>query len=298
MNFLLLVMRKTLPFTLAILISLFSLDLIAQSFAPLGTVWTYQVDDFWRPGFVKPVRLSVDEVKMFKGELCSFLSNSKILTERADGVYFYSEYTDQFELLYPNKAEAGDTITILGLSDQPAPKERCVLRVTEVNKDTLCDQRVIDVWDTEIIYDPVTGHTWWEIFGKISPQLGSLSHFMFPQPGLAAPHVFGLRCYELDTFFCNFTDHDCDALVSTNSYEEEWDIRISADQDQSLLIENLPTHLESRIQVISIDGKIMFRSSSSVTSSDLTIPVGQSGLFLVQIDFEGYEPFVRSIMMP
>lgn len=235
---------------------------------------------------------------MFKGELCSFLSSSKILTERADGVYFYSEYTDQFELLYPNKAEVGDTITILGLSDQLAPKERCVLRVTEVNKDTLCDLRVIDVWDTEIIYDPVIGHTYWEIFGKISPQIGSLSHYMFPQSGVAAPHILGLRCYERDTFFCNFTDHDCDALVFTDSYEKEWDIRISVAQDQSLLIENLPTYLESRIQVISTDGRIISRLSPSATTSDLTIPVGQSGLFLVHIDLEGYEPFVRSVMMP
>lgn len=282
----------------AIILLLTCPGLQAQTFAPLGTVWTYERDAFWRPGYREAVHLVVADVKMFRGEVSSFLDNGQILTERPDGIYFFSEHTDQFELLFPHSAQANDTFAIVGISSDPPPMERCVIRVLNTYKDTLCDGRIIDLWDTELIPDPITGHNYWEIFGRISPQIGPVDHYMFPQPGLAAPHITGLRCIDQDSFFCNFTDHNCDALISSVDQFSELDISIKTISDRLISMYNLPDYGKLSVRVIATEGRIIWESVEHLPQAEIRIELPTSGAYFIHVATEGHLPHVKKVIVP
>ncbi|MDO8367589.1 MAG: T9SS type A sorting domain-containing protein [Saprospiraceae bacterium] len=186
--------------------------LAAQSadFAPVGAKWYYKQISFDSP-YPEEFRLvEVTGEEVFQGQMCRIiegltigcgLPNPSHVFTRNDSTFFWSQFTEKFELLYDFSASAGDTWLIEGLGLFNDSLRVFVDSVGQrvVNGDTLQTWFVSNVgcfdWGNEIM-----------------EKLGNL-YFLSPSYCLCENGPYGIRCYlDADADY-HFVSYPCDTLL-------------------------------------------------------------------------------------
>lgn len=210
---------------LCVLLS-FSHSLVAQQvdFAPVGAKWWVNhivFDTFGLPSDSFMI-VEVTGEEVFAGELCRVITNLSgcglpdpaYVFTRNDSVFFYSEVSEQFQLLYDFTAVAGSTWTVEGLTG------------LEIGSHTVVVESV-----TEFDYNGDTLKTWLttpftEYWGdRIVEKAGSL---WYPGPTFTNCPIddpetygpFGVRCYEEDGELYRFVIIDCEAVIGFASVDD------------------------------------------------------------------------------
>ncbi|RLD18603.1 MAG: hypothetical protein DRI69_10020 [Bacteroidetes bacterium] len=201
-----------------LVLALYVCQLTAQSdFAPLGAAWTYTyVDHIPMFPTYRPIVFVVEDIVTWQGHLCSKIIvpeppvngdfDTLYLFDRNDSVYYWSDFSVSFELLYDFTAEPDDSWTIEGLSVTDTTEFDPFLTVfidsinfSIYNNDTL---RVMH-------HAPSMYFDWGN---AIIEGLGS-DGFMLPIFGLYESRLGGLRCYSDANVDYNLTDLPCDTVI-------------------------------------------------------------------------------------
>ena len=192
------------------------------SFAPLGATWTYSFADHVPLSYTyRPFELSVNAEELFQGRMCGILDlmnvppygtwhgfwmDSLFLYEENDSVYFWSPYSQKFQLLYDFTAEVGDSWVIGGLSVPDHSIYEDFLTVTVDSIRTLIsDGDTVRVW-----YHEESMYFDWG--NAIIEGVGS-NGFMLPSFGLYESRLGTMRCYNDMESNYQFVHYPCDTVI-------------------------------------------------------------------------------------
>lgn len=194
-------------------------NLFAQNadFAPVGAKWTYTERDF----ALRDIPHIMESVakENYQGKLCSKLVSSGVgplpsptyIYSQNDTVFFYSDWTNQFEMLYDFTAEVGDQWVVGGvyawddngnvlLSDTITVDSMSLLSINGQN---------LKVWHIS--------HGFFYDWGRdIVEKIGNISLFA-PKFGMWELQVWGLRCFETPDTIFHFVPYPCDTVIWTIS---------------------------------------------------------------------------------
>lgn len=203
------------------LCSIWSVMAMSQDFAPQGTTFTYG-EGRGRPYYIhvmegdtingKATRRFVDEDGYY---FDNFLGNVDEIAFYNDGsqVYFFSPFTNTFNLLYDFSLNENDTLIIEGLGRTPL-NGTYVGRINKVYTDTICGQSR-KVWELEDL-PPIRGEEPRLSFkGSIIEGLGG-ANFLFPESRLI-DYFDTLRCVSDALSTCKLVEYGCDTLLSSTS---------------------------------------------------------------------------------
>jgi hypothetical protein len=270
-------------------------------FAPVGAKWWINqiiTDQFGIPADSFLVaEVSGEEMK--EGRLCRVISNltghglpptAHVYTEN-DSVFFYSEVTMQFELLYDFSAEVGSSWTIYGLLDMVRDVE---ITVTGVSTEEIGGEQ-LRVWHIESNFNA----EWWS--DRIIERIGS-PHFFTPvtathgssSSGILA--AAGVRCYEDSSIFVKLWFQDCEWYHDISSVEEyPLDIVFRvypnpANDVLNIFLESDGTFSSSGLKFEIIDyvnGSAVYRQAIDTNSSiSIDILSWKSGMYVVFVTNE------------
>jgi hypothetical protein len=241
---------------------LFSRQTIAQNFefAPLGAKWYYN-EWFDAPsplGSLVPHIVTVEGKELYHGKMCSKLVGvgHNLLTQyewttvisvpdtlfvhsQQDSVFFYSQLSEQFELLYDFGAQPGESWTIGGLGSLSSPTNMDSLRVTV---DSIGQ---IDIGGSarRIQYVSFPGIPFdWGF--SIIEGIGNTG-FLTPDWGLAEGGPVGLRCYEDIHSELHLVEAPCDEVViysGLDDYKQQTQAILSPNPVSDLLSISLGFH--------------------------------------------------------
>jgi hypothetical protein len=194
-------------------------------FAPVGTKWWVNQMRLDHQGIPQDsfiiVEVTGEEVK--EGRLCRVISNltgiglpltAHVYTDN-DSVFFYSEVTEQFELLYDFSAAVGSQWTIKGLSEIA---DEFNVTVTDVTYEEI-DGEQLKVW---FITHNQNSNYW---SNKIIERIGN-THFLAPTfTGLDTIEngklpAANIRCYSDSVLFVKLYEIDCDGVYGFSSVNE------------------------------------------------------------------------------
>ncbi|MFZ4634448.1 MAG: T9SS type A sorting domain-containing protein [Saprospiraceae bacterium] len=188
-------------------------------FAPLGARWTYSQTDYApAPYFAEyPRVIEVVAKEMYQGKLCSKLIGVDSTTapiplylyQQHDSVWYYSDRSAQFELLYDFGAEAGESWVIKGLYafDDFDSLGVAVDSISYliVQNDTF---RVMHIRPIPAPDPPHIAYGWGtEIVSHIGNTL-----FLTPFYSIFHLGVHEIRCYEDDSLSVQFVPFPCDTI--------------------------------------------------------------------------------------
>lgn len=262
-------------------------------FAPVGAKWWINqilVDPILADSFVI-VEVTGEEMK--EGQLCRVISNLSgcglpnpaYVFTRNDSVFFFSEVTEQFELLYDYTAVAGSSWTVRGLSNFDGLDH--IVNVLNVNEEE---------WHGKIL------KTWYiqnsEIWGdRIFEKVGSLWYlgptyreYCPTEDESRKPHM--VRCYEDAEGLIKFASVPCDywyGFSSTSDFGPVVDLHLYPNPtlDQVIIelgegrLQNQSLHLV----VSSITGENMdeMTLSSNLTHYSFSVGGFPAGLYFVRL---------------
>lgn len=212
---------------LGLLIFSATLNLQAQStdFAPVGAKWYYKQISFDAP-YPEEFRLvEVTGEVVFQGQMCRIIegltmgcglpSISHVFT-RNDSTFFWSDFTNQFEMLYDFRANQGDTWLIQGLG----PVNDSLRIFVDSVGQRVMNGDVLKIWFISTLgcYD-------WG--NEIMEKLGNLS-FLSPSYCLCENGPNGIRCYLDAASDYHFVSYPCDTLLylGTSTLLSEFPIQV------------------------------------------------------------------------
>ncbi len=196
-------------------------NLAAQGFdfAPVGAKWYYTELDFAQRE-VPHIMESVSK-ENYEGKWCSKLvvswpsigplPNPTYVYTQNDTVFFYSTWTNQFEMLYDFTAEVGDTWVVGGVLSYD--NEGNALYADTIKVDSISSIAInggsMKVWHIShgFFYD------WGE---RIFERVGNESLFA-PKFAMWELQVWNLRCFETPDTSFHFVPYPCDTIYSTIS---------------------------------------------------------------------------------
>lgn len=276
-------------------------------FAPVGARWW--INQIVEGPFSVPadsfVIAEVTHEEMKAGELCRVITglsgcglpNPAHVFTRHDSVFFFSEVTDQFELLYDFTATVGSTWTVKGLSH--APLGDLVVNITEVREIEMFG-RVYKAW-----FMPFT-EQWGD---RIVEKAGSL---WYPGPtppwhclgGIEDYAPYSVRCYEENGELYTFTTTGCD-----------WYDDISGTYDleflQKMIVTPNPAYGVMRLQipgmafdegqimasVYSPDGVVLHSRAVHHTDSTIDISGYPAGIYYLVLQKNGKPVDVHKVVV-
>ena len=233
------------------------LNLTGQSndFAPVGTKWYYNELDFAQR--VVPHILESVGKENYQGKWCSKLvvalpsigplpSPTYIYTQN-DTVFFYSNLTNKFEMLYDFTAEVGDQWVVGGvfsMDDQGNKLFADTIRVDSISAIAI-NGGSLKVWHIShgIFYD------WGP---KIYEHVGNASLFA-PKYAMWELQVWDLRCFETPDTSFHFVPYPCDTSYST--------ISATLDPNESSVLKVAPNPFQEEITITSGTQSIVFSFS-------------------------------------
>ncbi|MBN8679299.1 MAG: T9SS type A sorting domain-containing protein [Chitinophagales bacterium] len=200
---------------LSLLLATTNLQAQNTDFAPVWARWTYSEQNFALK-IVPYVLESVEKVN-YEGKWCSRLKPvglsdvfSFYISTENDTVYYYSNYTNQFEMLYDFTAEVGDKWVIGGLPatipDHPLPYASDTITVDSISSLYLGGD-TLKVWH-------ISNSFWFDWGDRIIEKVGNNQLFE-PQFGLVEKYIWGLRCFENSEESYQFVSYPCDSIWST-----------------------------------------------------------------------------------
>lgn len=219
-----------------------SYGLLAQSldFVPLGAKW-YYTETQYAPPSIFPHIVAVESKEMYQGKLCSKLSapGPGSLPEipcyvytQGDSVFFYSHFSNQFEMLYDFSAAVGDSWVIGGLAAVDPPISSDTIRVDSISTININGTN-LKVWhiSNSFLYD------WGD---QIIETIGNTGLFA-PRYGFFDIAVWGLRCYESPNVDYHLVPYPCDTvIISTSTKNPTWENEINL----------LPTPFQDRLTIV------------------------------------------------
>ncbi|MDZ4680730.1 MAG: T9SS type A sorting domain-containing protein [Saprospiraceae bacterium] len=211
-------MTRTLP---SVVLFLFAFSAFAQQydFAPVGARWTYTSTSAMPGEF--PHDLVVESEELFNGQLCrkitgaigNGLPNPLYVYSRNDSVFFYSEVSENFELLYDFGAEPGETWIINGLFGPPF-EDNITIEVQGSFQQPIGDTSVSVM---AVTISPLLPFEWGlQIYKGIG---NNLFHLPYVYQWLEPDKLVGLRCYSDGQNEFLFVPFDCDTSIIISSAE-------------------------------------------------------------------------------
>lgn len=199
-----------------------TVQLNAQNFAPLGAKWTYTYADHLPFSFTyRPCEATVGAIEMFQGRMCSRLDFHPIppwgamphiwtgdtiyLYENNDSVYFWSPYSQQFQLLYDFTADVGSSWVIGGLANSDENYPDSIVVTIDSTSTLLLNGDTLRVWHHgfSMYYD-------WGM--DIIEGIGN-NGFLIPSWGLFESRVGNLRCFDYPPQAWQFVPYPCDTVI-------------------------------------------------------------------------------------
>ncbi len=212
-------------------------------FAPLGAKWYYNFQAFIPPPFgVRPFVVEVVSKEIYQGKSCSKLDGGSggsetvpeplYIYEQQDSVFFYSELSSRFELLYDFGAQAGDSWVIGGLNGGDV--DSLAIHVDSTSQ-WLINGQTLKV--LHISY-PIVPFEWGDriVAGIENP------FFLTPHYGLVEEKAIGLRCYTDAENDFHFVWYPCDTILQTLQVSE-------LDQKPNISVSPNPVHEYIRIEM-------------------------------------------------
>lgn len=212
---------------LSIALFLFAFSGFAQQydFAPVGARWTYEAYAPTPGGsIIYPIVVEVESEEVFQGQLCRKLTgiigeglpNPLYVYSQNDSVFFYSEVSENFELLYDFGAVSGESWTIKGLFGPPF-KDNITIGVESTSfQQPIGDTSVVVM---EVTISPLLPFEWGlQIYKGIGNNLFHLPYSY----DLAGPIILReLRCYFDGENEFQFVPYACDTSIITSTREPE-----------------------------------------------------------------------------
>lgn len=206
---------------LSVVLFMLALSASAQQydFAPVGARWTYSSRSDVSGEF--PHDLVVESEELFNGQLCrkitgvigNGLPNPLYVYSRNDSVFFYSEVSEIFELLYDFGAEAGESWTIKGLFGPPF-EDYITVEVQGSFQQPIGDTSVTVM---AVTYSPLLPFEWGlQIYKGIG---NNLFHLPFVSQWLGPDKLVGLRCYSDGQNEFQFVPFPCDTAIISSDRE-------------------------------------------------------------------------------
>jgi len=186
-------------------------------FAPVGSTWYFSEQAFIPPPFGSfPHIVEVESKEVYQGKLCSKITGvgSETVPEplyvydQNDSVFFYSLFSNRFELLYDFNAETSDTWVIGGLF-QPDGYDSIKVRVDSIS------QIVLDGTSLKVLHISYSGEMPYDWGYEIITGVGNTG-FLTPDYGLFEGGAVGLRCYSDPDNDFHFVSYPCDTTLFTS----------------------------------------------------------------------------------
>jgi hypothetical protein len=185
-----------------------------SDFAPVGAKWYYRQfsSNYPYPEEFRLVEVTNEEV--FQGQLCRKVTGltgcglpaiSHVFT-RNDSVFFWSDYSTKFQLLYDFRSTVGDSWLIDGLGNGPSGDS---LRVFV---DSL-SQRVVSGDTLKVLH--ITNFGCYDWGNEIIEKLGN-DYFLSPSFCLCENDPSGIRCYFDQSSDYHFVPYPCDTSILTS----------------------------------------------------------------------------------
>jgi hypothetical protein len=252
-----------------------------QSFAPLGATWIYSyADHIPYLNTFRPLEVSVRAVDMYQGQLCSELiflpippygsqtgswaGDTVYIFEENDSVFYWSPYSQQFELLYDFTAEVGDSWVIggLGVTDPGEYEDFLVVTIDSIGS-VIVGNDTLKVW-----YHQESPYFDWG--NAIIEGIGS-NLFMIPSFGLYESRIGHLRCYEDITSDYQFVSYPCDTVIfdpiwsATENRSKETRVVFSPNPVQDVLHITSPEYFEDGVlRIIDLQGCLVHEENVTI----------------------------------
>ena len=212
-------MKKYLIIHLLTFSAIFNLSAQSFDFAPIGAKWYYEESNFAPPLIYPHIVESVSK-ETYHGKWCSKLtrssagplSNPTYVYTQNDTVYFYSNASNQFHMLYDFTAGVGDSWVIEGLTayipNSPLPYASDTITVDSISY-MLVNSDSLKVWH-------IQNTLWFDWGDRIIERVGNDALFA-PKFGFFEFQIWGLRCFETPDTAFHFVPYPCDTSYSTFS---------------------------------------------------------------------------------
>ena len=248
-------MKKYLLLHLLTFSAIFNLSAQSFDFAPVGAKWYYDELDFAQK--VVPHILESVAKENYQGKWCSKLvvdlpsigplpSPTYVYTQN-DTVFFYSTWTNQFEMLYDFTAEVGDTWVVGGvfsIDNQGNKLYADTIRVDSISH-ILINGDSLKVWH-------ITDGYFYDWGKRIFERVGN-DRLFAPKFAMWELQVGPLRCFETPDTAFHFVPYPCDTSYST--------ISKTLDPNESYGLKVVPNPFQEEITIISGSPVMVFSFS-------------------------------------
>jgi len=279
---------------LSLLLTTTCLQAQNTDFAPVGAKWYYAELDFALN--VRPDILESVGKETFEGKWCSkmvlnqpsiwgVLPSPTYVYSQNDTVFFYSEWTNRFEMLYDFTAEVGDQWVVGGVYS--VDNEGNALLADTIHVDSIgflaINGASLKVWHIShgIFYD------WGR---KIYQHIGNEGLFA-PKYAMWELEVWDLRCFETPDTAFHFVTYPCDSTWSTinatNAPSDDLKIQVSPNPFQERMqITVQPLQSPHRFLLFNQMGVLVFRKDFKA-SFDIETASLPSGMYHWTVEQEG-----------
>jgi|WetSurMetagenome_2_1015567.scaffolds.fasta_scaffold231749_1 hypothetical protein len=272
-----------------------------SSFAPLGAKWTYATSLIVPPGARGPFTITVEAIEEFHGKLCSrihipfdsagpWIADSMFVYEQNDSVFFWSPYSNKFQLLYDFTAEVGDSWTIGGLRVTEPAIYGDTLKVTIDSIGSL----VLNGDTLKVMHFCCTPNFDW---GKsIIEGIGN-NFYMIPSFGLYEIGIGELRCYSDDDQDYHFLGIPCDTvytgILGTSQIDKENSISITPNPVSNSLHLSVPSeYFNCVISIYNMQGQLILTHSQDIPG-DCDVSGLSAGMYIFEVRQKGYRSVVK-----
>lgn len=296
---------------LLVLFATLTAHAVSQSFAPVGATWHYTKKYPFQPGESYFLIESVETV-MLQGKECSKLVKNSTpvcflqpMTEyvyEEDGVvYFWSDFLDDFQILFDFNAQTGDIWKIYVRDHPPLSYDSIRAHVlstgiTEINGEQL---RYLNLF-----YNPYYSNTFYW-FDSVVERVGSIDSYLFNHRSsffLTCDYAYpaGLRCYEdevLGLYATGIADSCNEVLTYIKIPEIIQLVNVFPNPTRNhLFVENSGNH-EIQYQLLDLNGRIVSNGSIHSGKRKLDLSGVRKGVYFLALSDQIEYNSVRKIVV-
>lgn len=285
-------MNATKKTVLVAVLSLCIAGINAQTWAPVGAMWTFSNISFGLPSNNVPTTIVCTGDTIIGGKLCRifeggcncmFINNgAQFLYYEDEKVYYYVDSVAGFTTLYDFSATTGDSWTCI--IKQFGNYDTTVFVVAGIGEEII-DGDTIPV---QFVHNQ-DEYGNWQWGGKVYKNIGDYYCF-YPQFATADPWTGPIRCYEDSSTFIKFQPIACDSSIFWSSIEESnRENRISIFPIPAVDEVTVSIHhqniLEFDFVIYSSDGIQQMHSEGLKNNACIDISQLSPGLYFFQVFF-------------
>lgn len=246
-------MRKLLLFLLVVF---FGSNVHSQAFATVGAKWTYQVFGSSGLGFPVALQFRVEKDTVIDERYCTIINSyslfddgrweegfsSEIVASTTNGDTVYVYFDDSFHIIYDFTAEVGDTINVTDMNfdgfftEVSYNQNRFIYKIDSIA--SVCiDFDTLRIQYVSHLMPPMDTFSEWgfaditdissNVPGRIVKGIGSLNRVAMLGTSNDFSFLFDfepdyLTCYEDNDRYIQFSNVNCDSLISIYTSTDEW----------------------------------------------------------------------------